>query len=110
MNELRFGVGYNPVTNTFDMYLSPAEATQSGRRFAQSPEMVVVGEGNYTPPMLALRPVEAQTLLDELWRAGLRPKDGSGSAAQVEALRDHINDLRAIIASQLGVKFLVEPL
>lgn len=40
---------------------------------------------------------DAQMLLDALWEAGLRPNDGSGSGAQVSALKDHLKDLQRIV-------------
>ncbi len=47
-------------------------------------------------PMLALSNEEAQQLIDELWRAGLRPTDGSGSAGAMAATQKHLEDMRKI--------------
>ena len=41
-------------------------------------------------PTLSLPPSDAQSLLQALWDAGLRPNNGEGSGEQAKALRDHI--------------------
>lgn len=41
-------------------------------------------------PTLSLSPDSAQTLLQALWDAGLRPNNGAGSGAEVTALKAHI--------------------
>lgn len=56
-------------------------------------------------PTLRLAQEEAQKFMDALWDAGLRPAAGHGSAGQREALERHLNDMRAIVARQLDVKF-----
>ncbi len=40
---------------------------------------------------------EAQQIMDGLWQAGIRPQNGTGSGAQVEALLAHLADLRALL-------------
>lgn len=41
-------------------------------------------------PTLELSPSSAQSLLQALWDAGLRPNDGGGSEAEAAALRAHV--------------------
>lgn len=47
---------------------------------------------------------DAQQVINELWRAGMRPRDGSGALAHVEAQQAHMNDLRAIAFHALKIK------
>lgn len=49
------------------------------------PRHIAIGE-----PTLALSHDSAQTLLQALWDAGLRPNNGAGSGAEVAALNAHI--------------------
>ncbi len=44
-----------------------------------------------------------QSLMDELWREGFRPKD-VGTAGHLAATQEHLKDMRAIVAKQLDVK------
>jgi hypothetical protein len=46
---------------------------------------------------------QAQELIDDLWRAGLRPTEGSGSAGSLKATENHLNDMRRIVAKTLDV-------
>ena len=48
-------------------------------------------------PTLRLTPDEAQSIMNELWRVGIRPRDGAGSLAHVEATRAHLEDLRRLV-------------
>jgi len=48
-------------------------------------------------PSLRLRLDEAQQLIDELWRAGLRPTEGSGSAGAMAAVERHLEDMRTLV-------------
>ena len=40
---------------------------------------------------------EAQLLMDELWKFGVRPSDRSGNAGQIKAMDDHLQDMRSIV-------------
>jgi hypothetical protein len=46
---------------------------------------------------LSLTRDDAQQLMNELWRHGLRPRDGAGSLAHVEATRAHLDDMRRLV-------------
>ncbi len=47
-------------------------------------------------PTLQIHPEEAQQIINELWRIGFRPKDGTGAVAHTESLQSHLDDLRKI--------------
>ena len=52
-------------------------------------------------PTIELSPREAQHLIDELWRCGMRPTEGTGSAGSLAATERHLNDMRAIAKGML---------
>lgn len=58
-----------------------------------------VDVGTFAPRDSGLRLSEsdAQQLMDELWRAGVRPRNGSGALAHVEATHAHLEDLRRLV-------------
>lgn len=59
--------------------------------------MQTIEEGEaYGEPTFALRPDEAQAMIDELWRVGLRPTEGTGSAGSLAATERHLKDMQAI--------------
>ncbi len=47
-------------------------------------------------PTLSLNNHQAQNLIDELWRCGLRPSEGSGSAGMLAATERHLTDMKKI--------------
>lgn len=53
-------------------------------------------EGLAQRPTLTLSTHAAQVLMDDLWRCGLRPSEGSGSAGALAATQTHLKDMRAI--------------
>jgi len=40
---------------------------------------------------------EAQQFMDELWRIGIRPTEGAGSAGQMAATEKHLDDMRRLV-------------
>lgn len=66
--------------------------------------MQAVEPGSYCDtPAMSLDAIEAQGLMDELWRAGLRPTEGVGSAGSLAATERHLADMRGIALSLLGM-------
>lgn len=54
--------------------------------------------------ILRLSIPEAQTLMDDLWQAGLRPTEGRGSAGSLRATESHLADMRKIAFKKLGIE------
>ncbi len=46
----------------------------------------------------------AQTIMNSLWGEGVRPTDFAGGQA-TKALEQHLSDIKAILAKQMGVTF-----
>lgn len=70
----------------------------SGRQFqTASIEFEDIDEFTYTEPIVHLKTGEAQQLMDDLWRCGLRPTEGRGSAGQLDAVKYHLEDLRTLV-------------
>lgn len=55
-------------------------------------------------PTFRLHPEVAQVLMDDLWRCGLRPTEGKGSAGALAATQRHLEDLRTIAFVKLGIE------
>lgn len=54
-------------------------------------------EGMMQPATFALGDEQAQQFMDELWRVGFRPTEGSGSAGSLAATERHLQDMRALV-------------
>ena len=57
----------------------------------------------YEPLPIAMSiPLDAaQELMDDLWRCGLRPSEGKGSAGQLAAVSYHLEDMRKLVFENL---------
>jgi len=60
-------------------------------------EILPADEGIEQPPTFSLRDEQAQNLIDELWRVGFRPSEGSGSAGSLAATERHLADMRHLV-------------
>lgn len=63
-------------------------------------ELKAEDEGAEMQPAFAMRGEQAQQFMDELWRAGFRPTEGSGSAGSLAATERHLADMRALVFKQ----------
>lgn len=99
-NNLDIQINNNPAMRGYEVYL--------GNRTGDKPLLydLTITEREYSPGQL-IRPTavmtrqHAQQVMDELWRAGVRPNNGQGSMAQVEALQNHLADMQKISFSLL---------
>lgn len=55
-------------------------------------------------PTCNISVTSAQQLIDDLWQAGLRPSEGTGSAGQLAATQKHLEDMRSLTFSKLNVE------
>lgn len=53
--------------------------------------------GTQQEPFLDLGRDEAQQLFESLWKAGFRPKDGTGNGGHIEAIKYHLEDMRRLV-------------
>jgi hypothetical protein len=81
-------------------------ARQDGERMSvASPITYVPLEDNAdVMPTFNLQRDAAQQLMDELWRCGLRPSEGSGSAGALAATERHLADMRTVAFHHAGIK------
>lgn len=58
--------------------------------------MEKISDCEITEPTVTLRNDMAQELIDSLWRCGLRPSEGTGSAGSLAATERHLKDMQRI--------------
>lgn len=54
-------------------------------------------KGEQFQPSLKIGYDEAQVLMDDLWNAGIRPTEGTGSAGSLKATENHLKDMRKLV-------------
>lgn len=60
-------------------------------------EMAPYRKGEFAEPTARISTEMAQCLMDDLWGAGLRPTEGSGSAGSLKATERHLDDMRRLV-------------
>jgi hypothetical protein len=54
--------------------------------------------GQYFPaPIAYINYEDAQQMMDELWKCGIRPTEGAGTAGSMAAVEKHLEDMRKIV-------------
>lgn len=79
-------------------YTSTAGVTS----IAEPPIFRELAPGEYpTSATFSISQQRAQDLMDQLWRCGLRPTEGTGSAGSLAATERHLTDMQAIVKGLL---------
>lgn len=79
------------------------DAPGGGQAALLPPHVQTMAEGERSEPFLELGHTGAQSLMDELWNAGIRPSEGSGSTGQLAATERHLADMRRLAFHALKV-------
>lgn len=78
-----------------------------GDSFANPVTFSRIEPGSFVQPAMLISPDDAQQMMDELWRCGIRPTEAAGSAGSMAATERHLADMRSIALGRLrkqGVK------
>lgn len=54
-------------------------------------------------PLIELSVESAQSLMDELYHAGVRPSQAAGSVGQLDAVKYHLEDMRTLVFKREAV-------
>ena len=60
--------------------------------------------GQRIDPALSITESDAQQMMNELWRIGIRPSDGTGSLGQLAATEKHLDDMRSLVFHNQNIK------
>lgn len=74
-----------------------AVKTESGLAVARSITFEQIKPNEITDPVLNMTQEDAQLLADALYGAGIRPTAAAGSAGQLDAVKNHLEDMRTLV-------------
>lgn len=95
---------YAPWSQTVDLYLfDRSDLDHRDRKRIQFEATVLGDDALVSEPSISLSEITAQRLMDQLWNCGFRPTEGSGSAGALAATQKHLDDMRKIAFSGLGI-------
>lgn len=104
--ELNFHIQYAPHRGTYAVDLVVRNRhLDTPTAYATAITMQAISMHEAPPdaePLLRLEQHEAQNLMDELWRAGIRPTNGAGSTGQLAATERHLDDMRKLTTRLLN--------
>jgi hypothetical protein len=99
MNKIEFRANIEPWRNCIDLRIRA-----NGDDMALPVVFQKAEPNTYYDPAMSFTVDSAQELMDELWRCGIRPAEGSGSAGSLAATQRHLDDMRALISHSIGAK------
>jgi hypothetical protein len=67
-----------------------------------------IDEGEVPPWFIRTSEIEAQALMDRLWKAGFRPTEGAGSAGALKATQHHLEDMRTLVFDSKSPKGILD--
>lgn len=73
----------------------------------EPPTLKEVAPGTDLEPTLHLSTSAMQQLIDSLWQLGFRPKEQQYTSEHIQALNNHLDDMRVIVATKLNVNLKV---
>lgn len=97
--KTEFDVSYSTASQRWQIY-----AFQKGLDFLSSAstlEFKEVKSDTAAPPLADLTNLEVQNLMDQLWKAGVRPTGESES--DTSNMKLHLEDMRTIVSNSLGI-------
>ena len=97
--KTEFDVSYSAASQRWQIY-----AFQNGLNFLWSAlplKFKEVKPDVVAPPLADLTTLEVQNLMDQLWKAGVRPTGESES--DTNNMKLHLEDMRTIVSNSLGI-------
>lgn len=106
MNRLQIFAERRVHTGRIELHISKPATVPGLISIAKPLVFESIEEGYLCPESaVSLTQTEAQMLMDELWNAGLRPSQGSGSAGSLAATERHLEDMRTMAFGLLKGEF-----
>ena len=104
--DLRIQVSQSLDTFGYNLMVARPQPAPGEFTVAEPVVFKTYKHGDYIrDPLLNLNQNEAQTLMNELWRNGIRPSSGEGNVGQIGAIEKHLHDMRKIVQKNLNVSF-----
>lgn len=103
-NKLEIYAERNPAAAGISLFVF--ENTQSGKLFYENiqvtSEPYTEKANGYLHPTAVISYEVACQMMDSLWGAGVRPSSGEGNTAHIQALNNHLDDMRKIAFKELN--------
>jgi hypothetical protein len=84
----------------FEGTISIAMTVRHGRGSHSMAKMITMEEkkeGQFISPFLTLQRDTVQNIFNQMWSLGFRPKDGTGNSGHMDAMKNHLEDMRRLV-------------
>lgn len=99
MDDFKIRLSRAPWYRGSELLIVSEDDKDSATSFIMEPRII----GGITKPSLLISDESSQILMDDLWQAGYRPTEGTGSAGSLKATENHLEDFRKIVSKQLEI-------
>jgi hypothetical protein len=93
--RLSIAIEYSPPKRAFDLFIW-LDLDGGNRRYVDQFVYLQGRENEIIDPVLSIHPDVAQQIMDDLWRAGVRPTNIRKDDLALSAKDDHIKDLQKV--------------
>lgn len=96
---MEFNVFERPYLFGYEVFIrntTMAGGTGIVKPIVMEVETVPAGQVIPSQPALTLDRFSMQSLMDAMWKAGIRPNNGESSLAHIEAMSRHLEDMRLL--------------
>lgn len=108
-NNFQFNAFREPRINGYAIY-AISNLSHGEKEYVTEVKITVVPlrevqeDPMWRPAPIELSKESAQSLMDALWDAGVKPSGGEGHTAHIRALNDHLDSMKKIAFKQLGIE------
>lgn len=99
MRNLRFSIDYNPAMMSYGFWIFSTDPKTIATEMVW--EEFNLNDNIYRDPLMRISEEQAHELMNELWRAGVRPKE-TASDSHLDDLRQEINFLKVILTALIN--------
>lgn len=98
VHDLRIFVQPVPWDYNVEVLIAGTNVRTGKRAYVPKLDWIeVVEPGLSYGPTLRLTMETSQILMDDLWKCGLRPSEGTGSAGSLKATENHLKDMQQLV-------------
>ena len=107
MNEyIKVTAQYEPCMDTIDVWIKDIKDPLMSGTIAKAMPLIFqeIKEGELFEPAFRLKINAAQELMNDLWNAGIRPRNMEITKETIKAIDNHLQDMRAIVFDRLKLE------
>lgn len=105
-SDWRFRCDKRLTRDAIELYIFRYRKDKPRIEIVEDFKTIRMEEDAIAPPttLFSMLGSQAQELMDDLWRCGVRPTEGAGTAGSMAATQRHLEDMRELVFHRTGGK------